>query len=104
MLLKNRLTPQDKLERDMRGVVSEVEDLLRSVGARGSDATHAAQDRLAGALEGVQQRLRSLDEQVRSGTRHAAVATDDYVHARPWQAMAVAAAVGLLAGVLIARR
>ncbi len=103
-MLGTRLSAQDKLERDMRNVVGEVEDLLRSVGAQGSAATHATQDRLAGALEGVQQRLRALDEQVRTGTRHAAVATDDLVHARPWQAMAVAAAVGLLAGVLIARR
>jgi ElaB/YqjD/DUF883 family membrane-anchored ribosome-binding protein len=104
MLLKSRTSAQDKLEHDMRNVVSEVEDLLRSVGAQGSAVTQEAQDRVAHALEGVQQRLRSLDAQVRAGTRQAAEATDDYVHARPWQSMAVAAAVGLLAGVLIARR
>jgi ElaB/YqjD/DUF883 family membrane-anchored ribosome-binding protein len=34
----------------------------------------------------------------------AATATDDYVHEKPWQAIGVAAAVGLALGVLIGRR
>jgi len=36
--------------------------------------------------------------------RRAARATDDYVHDKPWQAIAAAGIGGLLLGVLIARR
>ena len=37
-------------------------------------------------------------------TKQAARATDDYVHDNPWQAVGVAAAIGLALGVLIGRR
>jgi ElaB/YqjD/DUF883 family membrane-anchored ribosome-binding protein len=39
-----------------------------------------------------------------AGAHAAARVTDDYVHDNPWQAIGVAAAVGFLAGLLIARR
>ena len=34
----------------------------------------------------------------------AAQATDDYVHAHPWKAVGLAAAIGVIVGMLIARR
>jgi ElaB/YqjD/DUF883 family membrane-anchored ribosome-binding protein len=37
-------------------------------------------------------------------TRAAARATDAYVHERPWESIAVGAGVGLLLGLLVARR
>lgn len=37
-------------------------------------------------------------------TRAAAKATDEYVHVHPWQAVGVGTAVGVLVGLLIARR
>ena len=37
-------------------------------------------------------------------TKEAALATDEYVRANPWESVGVAAAVGLVIGMLIARR
>ncbi len=37
-------------------------------------------------------------------SKEAARATDEYVHDHPWQAVGVAAGVGFLLGMLIARR
>lgn len=37
-------------------------------------------------------------------TRETAAATDAYVHHSPWQAIGIAAAAGMLIGVLVARR
>jgi ElaB/YqjD/DUF883 family membrane-anchored ribosome-binding protein len=85
-------------------VVSEVEDLLGSVGSQGSASVRDVQERVRRALDTAKDRLRSVDEQVRTSARQAAEATDDYVHDRPWQVVAAAAAVGLLVGFLIARR
>lgn len=38
------------------------------------------------------------------GTKVAAKAADDYVRANPWAAVGLAAALGLLLGILVARR
>ncbi|MDQ1316092.1 MAG: hypothetical protein QG662_2201, partial [Pseudomonadota bacterium] len=37
-------------------------------------------------------------------TKAAAKATDEYVHVHPWQAIGVAASVGVVIGLLIGRR
>ncbi len=58
-----------------------------------SDCPHAAKVRLSALASGAYER-----------TRHAAEATDHYVHANPWQSVGIGAAAGMLVGFLIARR
>jgi ElaB/YqjD/DUF883 family membrane-anchored ribosome-binding protein len=93
-----------KLEQDMRNIVTEVEDLLATVGAEGGAGTREVQERVMRALDAAKARLATIEDQVRTTTRHAAEATDEYVHERPWQAVAAGAFIGLLAGLVIARR
>lgn len=93
-----------QLEQDMRNVVTEVEDLLTTVGGEGGAGAREVQERVMRALDAAKQRLATIEDQVRTSARHAAEATDEYVHERPWQAVAAGAFVGLLAGLLIARR
>lgn len=97
-------TIDTRLERDMRNVVAEVEGLLESVGKEGGDGVRDAQDRVLRVLDSAKAKLGSIESQVRTGARHAVEATDDYVHEQPWQAVGVGALVGLIAGLLIARR
>ena len=97
-------TIDTRLERDMRNVVAEVEGLLETVGKEGGDGVRDAQDRVVRVLESAKAKLGDIESQVRSGARHAVEATDDYVHERPWQSVGVGALVGLIAGLLIARR
>jgi ElaB/YqjD/DUF883 family membrane-anchored ribosome-binding protein len=100
----NTRTRNPELEQDMRNVVSEVEDLLTTVGNEGGARAREMQDRVMAALDAAKQRLSTIEEQVRSSARQAADVTDDYVHQRPWQAVAASAIAGLLVGLLIARR
>lgn len=93
-----------QLEQDMRNVVSEVEDLLTTVGSEGSAASREVKERAARAISAAKERLASIDGQVRTTARHAVEATDDYVHDRPWNAVLGGALVGLLVGLLVARR
>jgi len=55
---------------------------------------------LAAITDNVRDAADSWFEQARDAVRDA----DDYVHANPWQALAVVAMVGLTAGYLLARR
>jgi len=100
----NTRTRNPDLEQDMRNVVSEVEDLLTTVGNEGGARAREVQERVVAALDAAKQRLSAMEDQVRTSARQAAVVTDDYVHERPWQAVAASAIAGLLVGLLIARR
>jgi ElaB/YqjD/DUF883 family membrane-anchored ribosome-binding protein len=61
-------------------------------------------ERIAIRLRDAKERLADADAALRDRTKAAARATDDFVHERPWQAIGVAAALGLALGVLIGRR
>jgi len=100
----NTRTRNPDLEQDMRNVVSEVEDLLTTVGNEGGARAREVQERVVAALDAAKQRLSAMEDQVRTSARQAAAVTDDYVHERPWQAVAASAIAGLLVGLLIARR
>ena len=49
-------------------------------------------------------KLAEAERAVLDKTKLAAKATDEYVHEHPWQAVGVAAVIGLLLGALITRR
>ena len=61
-------------------------------------------ERIAVRLRDAKMRIADADEILRDRTKAAARATDDYVNDNPWRAVGIAAGVGLLLGVIIARR
>ena len=63
-----------------------------------------AKKRMQASLAVAKDRLAELQESVTEGARAAAKTTDDYVHENPWAMIGVGAAVGLVAGFLLARR
>lgn len=81
---------RDKFSRELGGVVDEATDLLKDFSAR---KLHTARQTLAHA-----------QSVVTDGAKQYASATDGYVRANPWSALGVAAAAGLLIGLLLARR
>jgi ElaB/YqjD/DUF883 family membrane-anchored ribosome-binding protein len=96
--------PNRAVASDMRSVVSDVENLLHSVGERSGGTVHEFRSRLGTALDAARSRLDALDGSVRSGARQAVVVTDDYAHSHPWQVLAAGALLGVAAGLLIATR
>jgi ElaB/YqjD/DUF883 family membrane-anchored ribosome-binding protein len=90
----------EKLLRDLKEVVNDGEELLRagaqSLGERGA----AAREKLAAALEAAKDTQRRLQERAVAGAR----AADKYVHLHPYQAIGIAAGLGLLVGIIAARR
>jgi ElaB/YqjD/DUF883 family membrane-anchored ribosome-binding protein len=62
-------------------------------------ATHEIEDRLARGRA----RLLEMQELVARRARECAQTTDAYIHDNPWQALALAAGVGMLVGLLMRR-
>ena len=97
-------TSRDALAKDFDNVVSDAQELLKTIGNEGDAQLVHAKKRMQASLAVAKDRLAELQESVTEGARAAAKTTDDYVHENPWAMIGVGAAVGLVAGFLLARR
>ena len=95
---------KDKLVEDLRIVVADAEELLKATANQTGERIAAARARAGESLQVAKARLDEAQTAVVERTKVAARATDDYVHDNPWQAIGVAATIGLILGALIARR
>ena len=95
---------KEQLVSDMKVVVSDAEEILRATQGVAGDRIAELRERIAVRLRDAKMRIADADEILRDRTKAAARATDDYVNDNPWRAVGIAAGVGLLLGVIIARR
>ncbi len=87
-----------------QAILQETDKLLSEANlAVGKDAD-ALYARVAAGLRDAKEKLVSVERTAVEKAKQAAKATDGYVHEHPWQAVGVAAAVGILIGMLISRR
>jgi ElaB/YqjD/DUF883 family membrane-anchored ribosome-binding protein len=95
---------RDQIVEQFSSVISEAESLLNKAthetGEKARDLRSQAEARLLSA----KLKLQELQGVAVDRAKDAARVTDDYVHDNPWQAIGIAAAVGLVAGLLISRR
>jgi ElaB/YqjD/DUF883 family membrane-anchored ribosome-binding protein len=95
---------RDKLVADAKVVLDDVESLLRQAGAASGEQAQHLRERAAEALHRAKLRLHEAQAGVTESTKAAARATDNWVHDNPWGAVGIAAGVGFLIGLLVARR
>ena len=95
---------REKLATDLRVVIADAEELLRATAGQMGEKAVVARERIQESLRVAKDKLAQAEEAVIDRTKAAARATDDYVHDHPWGAVGIAAAVGLVIGMLISRR
>jgi len=95
---------KQKLVSDMKVVVADAEEILRATAGVAGDKMGDLRERFGERLRDARMRLADAEAALVDRTKAAARATDDYVHENPWRAVGLAAAVGLLLGVIIGRR
>ncbi len=89
---------------DIKAVLADAEDLLKqATNATGERATELRENAMA-LLKQAKEKASDVQVVVVEKSKQAARATDDYVHDHPWQAVSIAAGVGLLLGLLINRK
>jgi len=93
-----------RLENNLRDVVSEIEQLLRTVGTESAEQVTDAKDRLGQHLAEARAELDRIRRSAAEHTGAAAKATDILAHQHPWTAVGIAAAAGALVGWLLSRR
>jgi ElaB/YqjD/DUF883 family membrane-anchored ribosome-binding protein len=95
---------QKQLARDFQAVVDDAEELLRHAAQSTGEGYDEARGRLEQALKAARTELKAMEDAVTDGAKRAARATDGYVHEHPWESIGIGAGIGLLLGMLIARR
>jgi ElaB/YqjD/DUF883 family membrane-anchored ribosome-binding protein len=99
---------KERLYQEFNTVVAETEQLLKSVGTAGGDKAGAFKANVEQALAAAGDRLEQIRQQALGQANAAARVTDEYVRDNPWRAVGIVAALsaclGLVAGLLIARR
>lgn len=93
-----------RLREDLAAVMRDAEGLIGAVSDEAGARSDEARARVREALDRVKSRLGEIEAAVSEQGAEAARAADDYVRTHPWQAVGVAAGVGLVIGLLIARR
>ena len=90
----------ERLVQDMRVVIDDAEEILKAKAGELSDKARAARTELKEVLKGAKETCVNLEQ----GLKMKAKAADLTVRRYPYQAIGIGTAVGLLAGVLLARK
>lgn len=89
---------------DMKTLVQDAQELFREAsGATGEKAEELRAKGLA-LLDIALEKAHEVQAVAIEKGKAAAHSTDEFVHAKPWQAVGIAAGIGLLVGLLAARK
>jgi ElaB/YqjD/DUF883 family membrane-anchored ribosome-binding protein len=94
----------DQLLADLKTVMDDAEALLRATSSQTGEKIQEVRARAEESLRQAKARLSSIEDEALRRAREVADATDEYVRENPWQSVGIAAGVGLLLGLLLARR
>ena len=89
-----------KLVQDFKLVVRDAESLLKASASELGEKAREARTRLAASLEGAKANFHKVEERAIAGAK----ATDEVIREHPYQSIGIAFGVGLLVGVLVARK
>ena len=95
---------RNKLINDFKKVINDTEALLDATSSQTGDKIGAVRERAEETLREARRKLQAMENDLIMQTKAAVKAPDELVHENPWQAVALAATVGLLFGLLSGRR
>lgn len=89
---------------EFHNFISDIEDLITSMTPLTGEELARAKERLSERVAAARESIAAVGDEVADRARKTARDTNHYVHEHPWQAVGIGAALGLLIGVLVARR
>lgn len=95
---------RDRMARDLNAVIADSEALITAAAEVSGEGFAAARAKFEDKLKSARACLADMPRQAAATARETAAAADDYAHARPWIVIGIAAGVGMLIGLLAARR
>jgi ElaB/YqjD/DUF883 family membrane-anchored ribosome-binding protein len=94
----------DQLIDDLTAVIRDAENLLRATAAQTGERVDEMRARAEESVRAAKERLAGIEEETLKHARAMAGEADEYVRGNPWQAVGIAAGIGLVLGLLMTRR
>jgi ElaB/YqjD/DUF883 family membrane-anchored ribosome-binding protein len=98
----NASATRDKLVEDVKVLTKDVQDLLKVTGSLVGEKAAEARGRMVAGLKVAQEKFGTVRETAKAKSLEVAGTTDEYVRDNPWNAVGIAAGLGLLVGLVIA--
>ena len=95
---------RDKLMDGLKTAIGEAETYINDASAQVSDTASEVRSRFEDTLRTAKTDLRKLEDSVIARSRDVAKSADAYVHDNPWRAVTLGATLGVIVGLLIARK
>jgi ElaB/YqjD/DUF883 family membrane-anchored ribosome-binding protein len=97
-------TATEKLLDDFHSVISETEELMKSVSNESGGKAQALRTKIEDNLKQARGYLHDFEGTVMDKSRIAARKTDAYVHENAWSTVGIAVGIGILIGLLMRER
>lgn len=94
----------DQLIGEFKALMADAEALIQATEGHADGAIGSIRSRALETIAGAKESLSGIEGQLADKAKAAAASADDFVHRNPWEAVGVAAGLGLLIGLFIRRR
>lgn len=94
----------EELRAELKSLADTLESVLSTAESKSKEEVDSLKKKAQAALENSRTRLAEGKEQVVQQTKEIAGKADNYVRENPWTGVGIGAAVGVVLGVLLARR
>jgi len=94
----------EKLFQDLQTVVRDAEALLKATAGQAGEKLQEARTKTEESLRQAKSRIEGLEQAALRSGKEVVNSAEEYVRQNPWQALGVAAGVGLVIGVLLSRK
>ena len=95
---------KEKFMSDIQSLLADAEDLLKQAANTTGERASELSDKGLALLKQAKERASDVQVAAVEKSKQAARATDGYVHDHPWQAVGIAAGIGVVTGLLLNRK
>lgn len=93
----------DQLIAEFKALMADAEALIQATEGYADGAIGSIRSKALETIAGAKESLSGIEGQLADKAKAAAVSADDFVHRNPWEAVGIAAGLGLLIGLFIRR-
>lgn len=94
----------EQLRSELKALADTLEEILHSSGDKSETELKKIKERADSMIKDARVRITETGERIVEQTKDAAQQANNYLHDKPWNGIGIAAAVGLVLGVLLSRR